>query len=264
MNAPACLTIAGSDPSGGAGIQGDLKTFCALGAYGMAAITGLTVQNTTGVESSWPVPPEIVMRQIGFTLEDLPCQAAKTGMLATGEIVQAVAAEMGRHPEVRLVVDPVMISTSGANLLESEALQALKDELVPLAMIVTPNHLEAEALAGMTIDSLEEMQHAALRIRELGPRFVLVKGGDFHSGSETVTDIWTDGETLEVLQSPRILNRNTHGSGCALAAAICVGLARGQDPREAMLFARSYVQQAIVGGLNLGSGRGPVNHLGLE
>lgn len=264
MNAPACLTIAGSDPSGGAGIQGDLKTFSALGAYGMAAITGLTVQNTTGVETSWPVPAEVVRRQIAFILEDIPCRAAKTGMLGSREIVEAVAAEMRLHPQVQLVIDPVMVATSGSSLLENSALPSLKEHILPLATVVTPNHLEAEALSGIPIRTLEDMQQAALRIKELGPGFVLLKGGDFQPGQDTVTDVWTDGTTLEVLESPRVATRNTHGSGCALAAAICVGLARGQSPREAMVAGRSYVQQAILTGLDLGKGPGPVNHLGLQ
>jgi len=264
MKAPICLTIAGSDPSGGAGIQGDLKAFSALGAYGMAAITGLTIQNTTGVESSWPVPPHVVARQVSFLFEDLPPGAVKTGMLGSTPIVQAVAATMADFSQVPLVVDPVMVATSGATLLEYEALEALRSELLVLATVVTPNHPEAEALIGEEIRTVDEMKTAALRIAELGPRHVLLKGGDFQQDGNTVVDIWTDGNTLEVLESPRVRTRNTHGSGCALAAAICVGLAEGLAPREAMLKGRHFVQQAILNSLTIGRGPGPVNHLGLE
>lgn len=256
-----CLTIAGSDPSGGAGIQGDLKTFTALGAYGMAVLTALTAQNTCEVRGIHEVPPEFVASQIATVLDDLPCHAAKTGMLASAAIVQAVVSELRRHPQLPLIVDPVMVSTSGARLLDEMAVDAVRRELLPLATIVTPNAPEAEVLAGITIRTPEDAERAARLIYEFGPQSVLVKGGDFAPQSSQVTDLLFDGTTVTRWTSPRIPTRHCHGSGCALAAALCVHLAQKSDLLPAVESARQFVQNAIRYALPIGSGNGPVNHL---
>lgn len=258
---PICLTIAGSDPGGGAGIQGDLKTFTVLGAYGMAVLTALTAQNTREVRGIHEVPPDFVTAQLATVLDDIPCHAAKTGMLAGASIVRAVAGELRRRSCFPLVVDPVMVSTTGARLLDENAVESIRRELLPLAAIVTPNAPEAEVLAGMPIRTLEDAEQAARAIHAFGPQAVLIKGGDFEPQSPEVTDLFFDGHALTRWTSPRIPTRHCHGSGCALAASLCVFLAQGQSPISAVESARRFIRSAIRHALPLGGGNGPVNHL---
>ncbi|GIX44542.1 MAG: bifunctional hydroxymethylpyrimidine kinase/phosphomethylpyrimidine kinase [Candidatus Hydrogenedentota bacterium] len=256
-----CLTIAGSDSGGGAGIQGDLKTFTVLGAYGMSAITALTAQNTLGVSAIHEVPSEFVREQIRIVLSDLGCDAAKTGMLANQSVILVVAEELAKVPELPVVVDPVMVSTTGARLLAEDAIDLLREKLVPRATLVTPNCPEAAILANHPIQNLNDAIAAARRIAGLGPSAVLVKGGDATFDADVVTDVLCIGDEIELLRAPRIATRHTHGSGCALSSAICVGLARGMDVREAVAFGRTFIRRAIEQAVVVGQGASPVNHL---
>ncbi|MCX7019782.1 MAG: bifunctional hydroxymethylpyrimidine kinase/phosphomethylpyrimidine kinase [Candidatus Sumerlaeota bacterium] len=261
MIIPHCLTIAGSDSCGGAGIQGDLKTFTVLGAYGMAVITALTAQNTGEVRGVHAVPADFVRLQLATVLDDIRCDAAKTGMLANADIVRAVAGELGRRPRFPLVADPVMVSTSGARLLEEDAVDAVRGRLLPLCAVATPNAPEAEILTGVKIRAIEDAERAARAIHGMGAAAVLVKGGDVEYEPGTVTDVLYDGVTASRLRSRRIASRTAHGSGCALASAICVGLARGHSVHEAVDMARRFVYKAIAEGRIIGREAGPVNHL---
>lgn len=261
MHARRCLTIAGSDPSGGAGIQGDLKTFASLGAYGMAVITALTAQNTCEVRSSYSIPAHFVQAQLDAVLDDIPCDAAKTGMLANAEIIDAVAELLGSRTRFSLVVDPVMVATSGGLLLEESAIATLKRKLFPLGTIITPNAHEAEALCGFRITGVETAKEAARMLHGLGTSNVLVKGGHFEEDTVRVVDVLYDGTEFESIESERIDTPHTHGSGCALSAAICVGLASGKSVSEAVRSGHDYVHRAIVAAHPLGKGHGPVNHL---
>lgn len=256
-----CMTIAGSDSGGGAGIQGDLKTFAALGAYGMSVIAALTAQNSHEVRGVHDVPPAFVRQQLQTVLDDIPCDGAKTGMLSSAPIIQAVVEELASRPRFPLVVDPVMVSTSGARLLSPDAVEAVRVLLLPMATLATPNSAEAEVLAGFAIQSLEDSKRAAAAIHGLGCKAVLVKGGDFCSGQDSVFDVFYDGDKFEVFRSARLDTPNTHGSGCALAAAICVGLAKKLSVIEAIKQARLFVHDAIAQAYAIGSGPGPVNHL---
>jgi hydroxymethylpyrimidine/phosphomethylpyrimidine kinase len=258
VTVPRVLTIAGSDSGGGAGIQADLKTFSALGAFGMSAITALTAQNTTGVFTVHEVPPEVVAAQIDAVAEDLGVDAAKTGMLSSAPIIETVADRIRHHRIDKLVVDPVMVAKSGAPLLRPEAQQALRDELLPLAAVVTPNLPEAETLLGRPVRSLDAMRDAARALRDLGPRTVLVKGG--HLQGEPV-DVLYDGDGFEELRAERVPSRHTHGTGCVLSAAIAAYLAHGLAVREAVGRAKAFVTEAIRAGLPLGRGVGPCNPL---
>ncbi|MCX7718105.1 MAG: bifunctional hydroxymethylpyrimidine kinase/phosphomethylpyrimidine kinase [Candidatus Sumerlaeaceae bacterium] len=261
---PHCLTIAGSDPGGGAGIQGDLKTFTRLEAYGMAVVTALTAQNTHEVRGVHAVPSDFVRLQLRTVLDDIRCDAAKTGMLANAAIIRAIAEELSTGEKIPLVVDPVMVSTSGARLLEEDAVQAMRECLMPLATIATPNMPEAGVLSGMVIRDVEDAIQAAKAIHALGARVVVVKGGDVEFEPGTVCDVVFDGEQVTVLRAPRISSGNTHGSGCALAAALAVGLARGLTPFQAIDLARRFVRSAIEASERVGRGPGPVNHLRAE
>ena len=250
------LTIAGSDPSGGAGIQADLKTFHQFGVYGEAVITLLTVQNTVGVRRVECIAPELVIEQIEAVLEDLPPAAAKTGALGNRAIVEAVA-ELARKFSFPLVVDPVMISKHGAPLIADDARAALTGSLIPRARLITPNIPEAEALTGITIRNPAEMRRAALRLREMGAAAVLVKGG--HLGRSAV-DILLDGEEWHDYPAERIETRHTHGTGCTYSAAITAGLALGLPLEEAVRRAKVFITEAIRTNPGLGAGSGPVNH----
>ena len=259
------LTIAGSDSSGGAGVQADLKTFAACGVFGTTAITALTAQNTTGVRGVLPVPAEFVVSQVEAVLDDLDVGAVKTGMLATPEIVSAVAAlaAAGRLPH--LVVDPVMVASSGARLLEPSAEQAYVCELLPQAQVLTPNLSEAQVLLRGSITTLAEQREAARALGELGPPLVLVKGGHAVAGAENnAVDVLWDGTRLHELSGPRVPGSNDHGTGCSLASAITAGLAQGSDPVEAVQSAKAYVARALAGAVDwrLGSGHGPLDHFG--
>ncbi len=254
---PTALTIAGSDSGGGAGIQADLKVFFELGCHGMSAITALTAQNTVGVQGVFEVEPAFVTAQIDVVAEDLGVDAAKTGMLASAPIVEAVSAAVKGHGIEKLVVDPVFVSKHGAHLLADDAVGALKETLLPLAEVVTPNVYEAAALTGIEITSLDDMREAARALLELGPRAVLVKGG--HLEGDVATDVFFDGSELKMLESPRFDTTDTHGTGCALSAAITARLAHGDEVFEAVSFAKEFISGAIDHGLRIGGGYGPVN-----
>ena len=256
---PRVLTIAGSDSGGGAGIQADLKTFAALGVYGASVVTAITAQNTLGVRAIHNLPPEIVAAQIDAVLEDIGANAAKTGMLSSAAIIDIVAGRVHAHGLTRLVVDPVMVARSGDRLLRQDAVAALRELLLPLAAIVTPNAPEASVLAGLEVVDEPTAREAARRIHALGPGLVIVKGG--HVGGERSDDIAWDGISFEVLSAPRIETPHTHGTGCTFSAAIAAELARGLSPLDAARAAKAYLHGAIEHAEPLGAGHGPVNHL---
>ena len=256
MKLPVALTIAGSDSGGGAGIQADLKTFAALGVHGTSAITAITAQNTVAVTDIFELPPSLVRAQIAAVVDDIGVQAAKTGMLASTEIIEAVAAAIRDYRIGNLVVDPVMVAKGGARLLRDDAVDALRARLVPLAAIITPNLPEAEVLLGRTIRTLAQRREAARDLVAMGARAAVVKGG--HAEAD-VTDVYWDGSTLVELPGTRIETRNTHGSGCVFSAAIAAGLARGRDPLTAVREAKEFIGGAIASSLELGRGHGPVN-----
>jgi hydroxymethylpyrimidine/phosphomethylpyrimidine kinase len=253
------LTIAGSDPSGGAGIQADLKTYAALGVYGMAAITALTAQNTVGVTGVHSVAPEFVALQIDAVVTDIAPDAVKTGMLASAEIVQVVAEKAREHSLRNLVVDPVMVAKSGDSLLAEDAVRAVREELLPLATVVTPNLPEAAALLGKPVATLEEMREAARAIHALGAANVVVKGG--HLESDTVVDMLFDGEKLHEFSGPRVQTRNTHGTGCTFASAIAAYLALEESIPDAVRKAKDYLTGALQQAYDTGRGHGSVNHM---
>jgi len=252
------LTIAGSDSGGGAGIQADLKTIAALGGFGMSVVTALTAQNTLGVQGVWEVPAEFVKKQFDSVASDIGIDAAKTGMLSSSEIIRAVAARIRRWRVRRLVVDPVMVAKGGSPLLRHDARDTLIGELIPLALVVTPNVPEAEVLAGMGIADRRDMEEAAVRIRRLGARNVVIKGG--HLAGEAV-DLLYDGRRFYEFSAPRIETPHTHGTGCTFAAALATLLARGKDLPAAVGEAKGYVTEAIRFALPLGKGHGPTGHL---
>lgn len=254
---PRLLTIAGSDSSGGAGIQADLKAFACFRTYGMSAITALTAQNTRGVSGIFPVSAEFVRAQIDAVATDIGIDAAKTGMLANRAIVSAVASAVRAHHIAPLVVDPVMVAQSGALLLERDARTALLEELIPLAAVVTPNVPEAEALLGGHIGSVADMREAARRLVARGAGAALVKGGHLE-GDESV-DVLYDGTAFHELRAARIATPHTHGTGCLTAAALAACLARGLAAVDAAREAKRFVTAAIAHGLPLGSGHGPAH-----
>jgi hydroxymethylpyrimidine/phosphomethylpyrimidine kinase len=264
-NPAVAMTIAGSDSGGGAGIQADLKTFAALGVFGTSAITALTAQNTQHVAGVHSVPPEFVVAQIDTVLDDLPVAAVKTGMLATAPILRAVAqlAAAGRLP--RLVVDPVMVASSGDRLLDLDAERAYVELLIPHALVATPNLREAEVLLGRRITTLGEQRAAAEELAVLGPEVVVVKGG--HGVSDTpgeAVDVAVHAGTVIELRSPRIPTGNNHGSGCSFASAIAAGLANGMSTMDAVRAAKDFVHRAVTGAASwsLGKGHGPLDHFG--
>ena len=256
------LTIAGSDSGGGAGIQADLKTFAAMGVYGTSALTAITAQNTLGITAWEPVSTELVIAQLEAIAGDLPPDAVKTGMLATVAIVEAVAAAIEGLELPNLVVDPVMIAKGGDRLLREDAVGAIKAHLLPLAEVLTPNIPEAEVLSGSRIATLDDMRSAARRIRAMGPRVVVVKGG--HLGGQVlgpeIIDVVCAPDGEFELRGPRIETRHTHGTGCTFAAATTAQLARGVDVETALRTAREYLQGAISQAPELGAGHGPLNH----
>jgi hydroxymethylpyrimidine/phosphomethylpyrimidine kinase len=256
------LTIAGSDPSGGAGIQADLKTFGALGVHGASVITALTAQNTRGVVAVQIVAPEFVTAQLDAVLSDIAVNAIKIGMLGNGPVIEAVAAVLDGHGAREIVLDPILHATSGEPLLDPGALDVLRRTLLPRSRLLTPNLAEAAALLGMApADTESEMRAQAKRLCDLGPRAVLIKGG--HSrGSESV-DFLVDGNAELRLPGPRIATNNMHGTGCALSAAVAAGLAKSLPLDEAVVKAKFFVTAAISAAdrLGVGSGRGPIHHL---
>ncbi|MBT1075016.1 bifunctional hydroxymethylpyrimidine kinase/phosphomethylpyrimidine kinase [Geobacter grbiciae] len=255
----AVLTIAGSDSGGGAGIQADLKTATLLGSYGSSVITALTAQNTRGVSGIHGVPPSFVADQLDAVLSDIPVDTVKTGMLFSAEIIATVADKLTEYRKRIVVVDPVMVAKGGAPLIDRGAVNVLKDRLMPRTYLLTPNIPEAERLTGLTIVDEEGMQEAARRLFRLGARNVLVKGGHLVAGD--AVDILFDGSAFHRFTAPRILSKNTHGTGCTYAAAIATYLAQGEPLREAVGRAKEFVTAAIRLGQPLGRGHGPVNHL---
>lgn len=257
-SAARTLTIAGSDSGGGAGIQADLKTFTCLGVYGMSAITSVTAQNTVAVTGIVALPADFVAEQIDDVATDIGVDAAKTGMLANREIIEAVADAVERNEITQLVVDPVMIAKTGDALLFESARDALVQRILPLALVVTPNIPEAEALSGKRIVDPGDVAEAARIIHGLGPRYVLMKGG--HLPTDDAVDYLYDGVRTRVYSAPRIPSRNTHGTGCTYSAAIAAHLALGYALDEAVDHAKRYLTEAIRHGFDLGKGHGPLNH----
>lgn len=256
---PRVLVIAGSDSGGGAGIQADLKAVMAGGGHAMTAITAITVQDTTGVHGVWPVPLEAVLGQIDVTLADIGADAVKTGMLASASLIEAVAERLSdRANGVSRVIDPVMVATSGDRLVDEKAVDALRSELVPGAAIVTPNAPEAEVLTGKAVEEVNGQRRAAEALLERGAKGALVKGG--HLGGNVVVDVLQTTEGEWIFESPRIETTSTHGTGCTLASAIAVRLAKGQSAADAVDGARAYLMKAIETAPGLGKGHGPVNH----
>ena len=258
MRIPRVLIIAGSDSGGGAGIQADLKTVSALGAFGMTAITALTAQNTTGVFGVLEIDPKFVVQQIDACINDIGCDAVKTGMLSSSQIIEAVADVISRRKLAPLVVDPVMIAKSGAPLLKPEAVDALKIKLLPLATVVTPNLHEAGALTGHEIKTLVQMKDAARAILQLGPKNVAVKGGHLEG---VAADILYDGSEFFEFHGERINTKNTHGTGCIFASAIAANLAHKKSVRESVTAAKDFITAAIRNSLAIGQGYGPANPL---
>lgn len=256
-NHPVALTIAGSDSGGGAGIQADLKTFEALGVYGTSVITAVTAQNTVAVTAVHEIPVSVVRAQLTAVLDDFDPAAVKTGMLSTVPAIRTVAALLGKRPRP-LVVDPVMVSKSGARLLRTSSIEALLKELLPLAELVTPNLPEAAVLAGFAIHSEDDAKAAARRIQAFGARAVLIKGG--HGTGATVVDGLLDGRTWRRFEHERIESRHTHGTGCTLSAAITAFLARGETLPEAVEHGLEFVSRAIRLAPGLGEGAGPLGH----
>ena len=253
------LTIAGSDSGGGAGLQGDIKAFQANGVYGMSVVTAITAQNSRGVQAAYDLPAEIITAQIDAVAEDFFIHAVKTGMLSSASIIDTVADGIERHKLGPVVVDPVMVATSGDQLLNPNAVGALKTRMLSLADLLTPNIHEAEVLAGFPVATLDDARRAAEAILSLGPKAVLVKGGHL-KGEVDAVDVLVDsaGETL--FRAERIHTKNTHGTGCTFASAIAANLAKGHDLRDAIQRAKAYVTEAIRHSLSIGQGHGPVNH----
>ena len=269
MKPPVALSIAGSDPSGGAGVQADLKTFSALGVYGCAAIAGLTVQNTIGVRAAQALDPAFVTEQVVAVIDDIPVDATKLGMLTNAGIASAVAELLaGRRPDFgTIVLDPVMVATSGDTLLAEDAVEVVRSQLVPLADVITPNVPEAAVLLGETpAGSVAELTSQAERLVAVGARAVLAKGG--HLDGDEMTDVFVTAEGVTRLTSPRIVTRNTHGTGCTLSSALAAAAAlTGGLTVDAVTMARDYLHRAITAGASWqlsrtpGTGHGPVNHL---
>ena len=256
VSIPRVLIIAGSDSSGGAGIQADLKTVSALGAFGMTAITALTAQNTTGVLGILDVAPQFVTLQIDACVNDVGCDAVKTGMMSDVPIIEAVAAAIVRHKLQPVVVDPVMIAKHGAHLLKPEAVAALKSKMLPLATVVTPNLHEAGAMVGREIHDLAGMKEAARAICELGPHNVVIKGGHLEG---VAADVLYDGHDFTEFRADRFHGKDTHGTGCIFASAIAANLAHGRGVKESVAAAKEFITTAIRNGLAIGKGCGPAN-----
>lgn len=253
------MTIAGSDSGGGAGIQADLRTFAFHKVHGTSAITCITAQNTLGVERVDALPPESVVAQMEAIVTDIGVQAAKTGMLLNQAIIAAVAAQVEALNLTNLVVDPVMVSRTGAQLIDDAAIATLRTTLIPHATVLTPNRYEAQMLGNLEIQTLADMQSAAQRIYQLGAKAVLVKGGGLQGDLRSV-DVWFDGRQLETLTAETVETTNTHGTGCTLSAAIAANLALGYEPLTATHRAKDYVTTALKYALAIGKGQGPVGH----
>ncbi len=253
---PKALTVAGSDSGAGAGIQADLKTFAALGVYGTTVITAITAQNTLAVTAIVPLDPDLIAAQLDAVIEDIGANAVKTGMLATAPIIAAVANGLRRHKVKNIVIDPVIVATSGALLLQKNALKTLRSDLIPLADLVTPNIPEAEALTGVRIHSVKEIRRAAGRILDMGARSVIIKGGHRRGPA---ADLYFDGKKVRELRTRRIHTHHTHGTGCTFSAAIAAYLARGESLESAVVLAKTYITAAIRHSFPVGAGDGPVH-----
>ena len=253
------LTIAGSDSGGGAGIQADLKTFSALGVYGMSVLTSITAQNTLGVQGVHDLPPDFVGLQIDSVMQDIGADAVKTGMLSNTQIIKMVSKKIKEYQVRNLVIDPVMVAKGGDRLLREDAVKELKENLIYLAMVVTPNLSEAEVLSGLRIRNIEDMKEAARKIHKLGPKNVLIKGG--HLLSAEAIDLLYNGRTFREFRVERIITKNTHGTGCTFSSAIAAELAKGKEVEEAVNTAKRYITLAIQNSLEIGHGHGPLNHL---
>jgi len=252
------LTIAGSDSGGGAGIQADLKTFHQFGVFGTSAIVAITAQNTLGVRAIHPLPPAIVDAQLEALAADLPPAAVKTGMLATGDLARQVAGALRRYGWRQYVLDPVMVATSGDPLLDADAESVLRDSLLPLASLVTPNLDEASILAGFPVTEPGAMERAGRRLLDLGAKAALVKGG--HLAGDLVTDVLVTSAAVRRFERPRLRTTSTHGTGCTLSAAVTAGLALGRDLETAVADALDFVHRAMAAAPGLGAGHGPLNH----
>ncbi|MER6013770.1 bifunctional hydroxymethylpyrimidine kinase/phosphomethylpyrimidine kinase [Streptomyces bluensis] len=255
---PRVLTVAGSDSGGGAGIQADLKTMLALGAHGMSVITAVTAQNSLGVQGAWELPVEAVRAQYRSVVDDMGVSAVKTGMLASAELVEAVAELIG-GTDAPAVVDPVGVSKHGDPLLAASALDSVRTKLLPVATVATPNLDEVAQLTGVRVESEDGLRRAAAAVLAYGPAWVLIKGGHLPVEAGAV-DLLTDGSEEYWLRAPRHDNRHTHGTGCTLASAIACGLAKGETVPDAVAAAKEYVTRAIAAGFALGRGIGPVDH----
>jgi hydroxymethylpyrimidine/phosphomethylpyrimidine kinase len=263
LNSPAniatALTVAGSDSGGGAGIQADLKTFAAMGVYGTSAITAVTAQNTQGVADWLAMPESLVAGQIDAVLDDIGAAAVKTGMLANAGIIATVAERLRAHGVTQLVVDPVMVAKGGHKLLEDSAISAMVREIIPMALVVTPNLPEAQVLTGIRISTWDHVREAAETIAAMGAKVVVVKGGHF-ADAHAATDLYYDGAHFREFTSVRVKTKNTHGTGCTFASAIAAGLAKGLNVEGAVALAKSFVTLAIQHGYPVGQGQGPVHH----
>ena len=251
------LTIAGSDSSGGAGIQADIKTMTANGVYAMSAITALTAQNTTGVTGIFEATPEFLAQEIDAIFTDIYPDAVKIGMVSSAELIGVIAEKLHTYGAKHIVVDPVMVATSGSKLLQDDAVQALTEKLLPMAEVVTPNIPEARVLCGQEIKNEHDMETAARTINEKYGCAVLLKGG--HSVNDA-SDLLVDGSLIQWFRGTRIDNPNTHGTGCTLSSAVASNLAKGMELRLAVEHAKRYISGALAAGLNLGQGAGPLNH----
>ncbi len=258
---PRVLTIAGSDSGGGAGIQADLKTFSVLGTFGMSAVTAITAQNTLGVTAVAEVPLEVIRDQIEAVVTDIGVDAVKTGMLSSSEIVECVSQAVERFELAPLIVDPVMVAASGAQLLQDEAVDSVRERMVPLATVVTPNISEAEVLTGIEIGSVEDMELVGGELLVMGADAAVVKGGHFDDGSGRVTDVLVTREGVEHFVSIRIETTSNHGTGCTFGSAIAAHLAHGLPLVEAVDLAQRYVWQAMANAQSIGQGNGPLNHM---
>jgi hydroxymethylpyrimidine/phosphomethylpyrimidine kinase len=253
------LTIAGSDCSGGAGVQADLKTFSAFKVYGMSAITAIVAENTIGVQAIYDLPVSIVVEQIKSCLDDIGADAIKIGMLSNPEIVEAVADNIESYKLSNVVVDPVMVAKSGDPLLSEPARKTIIDCLLPLATVITPNRFEAEALTGENIKTIDDMKKSAAKLKQLGCQWVVIKGGHLTDAEEAV-DIAYDGIDYHLLSAPFFDTKSTHGTGCTFSSAIAAGLAKGLKPLQAIQTAKQYITLAIKTAAALGHGHGPTNH----
>ena len=258
MTIPVALTIAGSDSGAGAGIQADLKTFAALGVYGVTVITAITAQNTLGVRAVQEVDVGVITAQLDAVAEDFPIGALKTGMLSSASIIDVVVDGIRRHELRHLVVDPVMVAKSGDRLLREDAVLALRERLIPLAEVVTPNIPEAEVLANHSIRNVEDRVSAAKAILGMGARAVVITGG--HLNQDPVSDLLIDINGVQEFRAARIATTSTHGTGCTFSAAIAAGLASGLELKAAVSQARDYLSAALMGAVQLGHGHGPLNH----